>query len=306
MKKVIAVLLCLMMLTLCACENEKKMEISETPLRALTETTGFAYDCSMPYKEEIYKTPDIDLRLYNKYTREDAEPVRTLQLLDRKWQLYYETSRSIGLGDMDVDVYETEGPSKMEVWYLAESEQVESVWFSSDDQVDLWRPADFTPDEAGFLAYAYSICAYYGIDVTDYIVECVDEGKWWRVNLKRYLMSAESVYEVSFCFSEDGYLDWFRLPPSDWGTVVMKEQELALFTDENIINAVKHRISPFLEDGVQLLETQINAKTFFLKDGKLYMWVIMDFSYKKSGHYFDRIKHPSHYSFPSNFVIEIA
>jgi hypothetical protein len=194
----------------------------------------------------------------------------------------------------------------MKVGYLTGTEQIFIISFSSKDAVECWKPADFMPNEVGFLAYAYNICAYYGIDTSDYIVEYDDSLSNKYVTFQKYLQGFETVYNGSFSFSEEGELSWFRLPRSDWGTVTVNAKDLLLFTDENIINAVKHRIVPYLEDGVHLSSTEIDIKRFFLKDGELYMWVKMDFEYKKSIFYVDRKQNKSSRgTFAADFVISV-
>lgn len=303
MKKLLLfTLICALLLPFGGCRAE---EIPATPLRALTFVESFAYDCDMVYKQEIYETVDMNMSYFEEYTREGAEPVRVLRLFDQEWQLQYQTTRPLGLVNGDKDLYVAGDGSGMTVEYLAGTEEIIGINFGSDAGTTLWKPENFTPDEAGLLAYAYHICAYYGIDTSDYVVEYDFEGWSNCIVLMRYLQSTESTYFLRFYFTKEGNLRSFRLPGPGWGTVAIEERDLALFTDENIVNAVKHRIYPYLEDGVDLTQTMILGKSFFLRDGKLYLFVKMDFEYKRSDPFIDRKEHRSG-GFASDFVIEIA
>ena len=80
MKKILLFSLILaLLLPLVGCHREE--QIPETPLRALTYFESFAYECIMPFKQEIYETRDLDMQTYKEYTREDAEPTRILHPL---------------------------------------------------------------------------------------------------------------------------------------------------------------------------------------------------------------------------------
>ncbi|MBE6595562.1 MAG: hypothetical protein E7644_07165 [Ruminococcaceae bacterium] len=298
MKKVIAALLCLMMLTLCACENEKKMEISETPLRARTCEYSFSCDCRKPLIEGYGHDIDVNLQFHQEYQREGASPTRTLQLLDREWELTYQHSQRCWSSGVEGDLYQAADGSGTSVWYVAGTESIVRISFGRDEAVDLWRPEGFTPDEAGYRAYADRICAYFGVDTSDFVVE-YSEGE---VLFSKYQAGVKIGDTFGFTFNEEGMLDFMALPVVAANEGTATAEELSQFTEENVINAILHRIEPLTLDGVYYTNMEVSSMSFLWLEGKLCALANVDISYKVPR----RLRDQFGDSFSGSFVLDLA